>query len=495
MLQSLKNKILIRPRSLRGMFFKNFSWLVVGNIGSRLLKALIVIYAARRLGAEGYGIFSYALGLAGFFVFFKNIGIDGILTREVAKKPEKDREYFSTSLAIEIFLVAATFLLIVFAAPFFSGIAAASALLPLAALILVFDDLRDIFVALFRGKEKMELEAFVVIAGSLALVVFGFFVLRLQPTPFYFALANSVASLVSLGLGIFLARSFLASIGRYFSKNLIRPIFTSAWPIAVGGLAGIFLYNIDVIMIGWWRGAAEVGFYSAAQRVVGILAIFSSFVATAIFPTLSRLAESDKNKVAEIFSHSLKVIFIVALPLVAGGLVLREALIGLIFGPSYAAAIPAFAILIFSVLAVHPLAVFINILFAFDQQKKMVKFALIASLANVAINFILIPRIGGAGAAAATLASFVFYAAALGWTSWKICHFRIVDSLAKSAGASLLMGLLVFSFQAAGLPVLINIAVSSIFYFFCLFLMKEKTSGEIWSFLNYGFRNRIKNFK
>jgi len=493
MLDRFKKVFSFKAVTVRGTIVKNFGWLIAGNVGSRLLKALIVVYAARRLGVEGYGVFSYALGLAGFFVFFKNIGVDGILTREIAKKPEKDRQYFSTALGIEIFLVAITFLLIILAAPFFSGVEKAIVLLPLAAFILIFDDIRDIFIAFFRGKEKMEMEALIVVIGNVALLICGFLILRLWPTSFAFAAATAAASLIGVCFAAFLLRNFLRDFSAFFSKELVKPILKSAWPIAVGGLAGAFLFNVDIIMLGWWRGAAEVGLYSAAQRIVGLLAIFSSFVATTVFPTLSRLAESDKNKVEEVFAHSLKMIFIVALPLVAGGLILKTALIDLVFGPAYAAAAPIFGILLISILAVHPMAVFINILFVFDKQSKMIGYALTASLLNIALNFILIPRFGMMGAAVATAFSFVVYGFFLWRSSREICHFPLISGLVKPVVASILMAAAVFFLQAIGLPILVNIFLSSVFYFICLFFMKEKTMSEVFSFLNSSFRNRIKS--
>ena len=45
---------------------KNTFWLFFGQMMSRVLRAIIVIYAARVLGAASWGAFSYALGIAAF---------------------------------------------------------------------------------------------------------------------------------------------------------------------------------------------------------------------------------------------------------------------------------------------------------------------------------------------------------------------------------------------------------------------------------------------
>ena len=73
MITKINKLFLIRKMFAGGL--KNFAWLFAGNTGSHLLKAIITIYAARKLGTEGYGIYSYALGLAGFLFLSKTSGL------------------------------------------------------------------------------------------------------------------------------------------------------------------------------------------------------------------------------------------------------------------------------------------------------------------------------------------------------------------------------------------------------------------------------------
>lgn len=487
MIKEIKEKFFFKPQSVRGTILKNFLWLFAGNAGSHLLRGLIIVYAARVLGAAGYGTFSYALGLAGFFAFFKNIGVDTILTREVAKQPEKQHYYFATAFWIEIILLAITAFLIIFVAPFFSGVKEAIVLFPFVALIIIFDDLKDLFVAFFRGIEKMEWEALVTVATNIAIVVFGFGALLISVSPLYLALAYAAASLFGalLAGGIIFVRH-VRGFFRSFNKNMVVPILKSAWPFAVGGLAGAFLFNVDIVMLGWWRGTEEIGLYSAAQKIVGILAIFSGFIATVTLPKLSHFAYSDQQKMRHLLESSLKIIFITAFPLVIGGLILKSSIMGFIFGSSYLPATNAFAILLFSILAVHPLAIISTLLFVFDKQAKAIKYALTSSLCNIVLNFLLIPKYGMEGAAVATSISFFVYIILL-WRAGKaVCKFHIVSELLKPALATLVMGFLVYILKTVGINFLINIAVSGMFYFACLYFLKEKILVEFFSFLRSG---------
>ncbi|HCX45466.1 TPA: flippase, partial [Patescibacteria group bacterium] len=43
---------------------KNTLWLTGGEVTGRLIRAVLVVYAARTLGASDWGTFSYVLSLA-----------------------------------------------------------------------------------------------------------------------------------------------------------------------------------------------------------------------------------------------------------------------------------------------------------------------------------------------------------------------------------------------------------------------------------------------
>ncbi|MEK7464425.1 MAG: flippase [Patescibacteria group bacterium] len=479
----LKN-LLFGNRGAKQMVVKNFAWLSIGNLGSRFLKVFITLYIARRLGAESYGIFSYALGLASFFVFFRNTGIDVILTREVAKKREDEHSFFSTAFWIEIGLLLITVLLVLFVAPFFSKISAATVLLPIVALIIIFDDLRDMFVAFFRGKEKMELEALVMVVANLTLVVFGFLVLRLYPTPYALTVVYAISSVSCVFIASIFLRSFVKGIVRNFNKNLIKPILRSALPIGIAGLAGTLLFNVDIVMLGWWRTAQEIGLYSAAQKTAGILTLLPVVISTAILPVFSRFVHEQKEeKIRSTTETTLGILLMIAIPLVVGGIILRQSLVGFIFGSEYILAANAFAIILISIPASYVMPIFYNLIFAFDKQVKSVGYSIVASLFNVIFSFLLIPKYGIMGAAIATAGTTILYVALMWRLARKISNFRILPRPFKALFAALVMGIVVFLLQWMSVPILINIAISAGIYFLLLHLLKEKMIEEVFSLL------------
>ena len=164
-MQKIKD-FLFQNTSARQTAIKNTFWLAAGQMGSRLFRAVIIIYAARVLGVAEYGVFAYVLGIAGFFTIFADMGINTVLTRETSRNPKEAPNYFATSLSIKVILLILTGVIVIFAAPYISNIEIAKNLILLAALLIIVDGLRDFSSAFFRGKEKMELEALLTITSN-----------------------------------------------------------------------------------------------------------------------------------------------------------------------------------------------------------------------------------------------------------------------------------------------------------------------------------------
>ncbi len=471
--------LLFQNRGTRQTIAKNIFWLSIGQVASRLIRAVIIIYAARVMGASEYGIFSYLLGLAGFFTIFADIGVNQILTREISQKPDYRSKYFSTGFWIKIFLFLATTALIIFIAPYFSKMEKVAALIHFVALIVIFDGLREFCSAIFRAKEKMELEALAIILTNASITILGFVALYLSRTSqaitFSYAIATGLGALVAT---LFLRKEFRRLIGD-FERKLIKPIFSAAWPTALVGVLGAFMLNTDIIMLGWWRTAEEIGFYSASQRVVLALYALPAVLAGAIFPTLSRLiGQKNNDKVRQLMEISVTASLLIAIPMIIGGVILAKPIIELIYGQEYLPTVIVFKILMLTSLIIFPATLISNSILAYNRQKKMAVYIGIAAVGNIIFNSLLIPLCGIIGSAIATLVSQSINIS-LSWRLMKkINNFYTFRHLKKITVAGIMMGILSFAFNKLGLNVIINIIISAGIYFGILYLIKEKLLEE-----------------
>ncbi len=471
---------LFENRTPRQTVAKNSFWLVVSNFGGRLIKAILIIYAARVLGAASYGLFSYALTLAAFLTLFMDPGVNAVLMRDTAKStPEERLKLFSTTLTLKIGLLAAGVLVIIFIGPLVSTLPGAAALLPIVAFIMMFDTLREFFSSLIRGLEKMEWETAVFLFTNLAIVAFGFAFMQFRPTPKALGWGYALGTAFGAFAGVFAVRDYLKKAWVSFSGALAGPIIRSAWPFAITGALAMLLTNTDILIVSWMKTASDVGIYSAVIRIIQVLYLIPSVLQFSALPIFARLARREDEKFRLAFERVLGVIFLVSIPVAIGGAILGTGIVTLVFGPSYAPGSLSFKILMLTMLVDYPAGLISTAIFAYDHQKSLINTSLIGGISNVVFDLILIPPFGIAGSAVATLIAQTLSNAYLWHVMRKLNYFSIFPRLRKIIISAALMGGLAAALLFAGVPVALNILIGIAAYFGFLALSREPLLKEM----------------
>jgi O-antigen/teichoic acid export membrane protein len=471
---------LFENRGGRQTVAKNTTWLTISNYGGRIIKAAIIIYAARVLDTAGYGVFSYAVTLAGFVGLFLDPGINFILIREASKAPEeKKMAVFSTTFVIKAILVTIGVLIIIFVAPSFSILPGAKILIPIVAIILAFDTFREFFSSLIRSEEKMEWDAAIFLFTNAAVVVFGFIFLMISRTPLALTWAYAIGTVLG-GLAAFIFTfPYLKKSLPHFSPTLAVSVFQSAWPFAVIGALGLLLTNTDILIISWMRDASDVGIYAAVIRIVQVFYVIPGIIQTSTMPAFARLAREDKTRFRAGFERTLGFIFLCSVPLAFGGAILGTQVMTLVFGAPYAIGGVSLTVLMFAMVFDFPASVIGSAVFAYDHQKSLIVSSIIAGVSNIVLDLIFIPRFGITGSAFATLIA----QALSNWYLWsamkKINYFKILPRLKRVAVAGIVMGIATAALSWLGVNVVINVGISIVLYFTLLWALKEPVFTEI----------------
>ena len=467
-------KFLRENQSVRRTILKNTFWLSFGEIVGRILRAAVIIYAARVLGAEGFGIFSYVLGLAGLLTIFSDLGMAPVVVREGAKDPSLRARYFSTALGLSFVLAAMSTAIIILGTPLITKFPISQALIVLIALVFVFDLFRGLAgSAIFRASEKMEREAAVNIFTQLVLVIAGFFLITKLKTPESLALSYAVGSAGGLLLALYLTRHYIRSFLSRFDPSLIKPMLAASIPMSLTAILGAVMINTDTVLLGWMRTATDVGFFAAAQKPILLLYIVPSFIAAAIFPSLARFARNNPENFRLLTEKSLSAVLLIGLPLVAGRILTTKEVVELLYGSEYLPSINAMKILALTIITMFPMSMLTNGIFAYNEQKFLIKIGAVGVVLNAALDLILIPVWGIVGCALATL----FVQAVTSMLVWRKMHqlnsFSVLPSLKKIILATLVMSISVYVLLSVGAPVLLVVLLATIVYLGLLFLLKE----------------------
>ena len=221
-----------------------------------------------------------------------------------------------------------------------------------------------------------------------------------------------------------------------------RPLLSQAAPLVAHAILGLVIFNSDLIFLRALKDARTAGMYAAAYTLVSFLLNLGVTYGNSLLPVFTRLG-ADTAGQRRLFDDATVQVLAVALPLAVGGGLLAGGLMGTVFGGAYLASVPALQILIFSVIAAYVRTVVQMALIARNEQAFVLRTTAWSAAANLALNVVLIPRFGMAGAASATLATEVLRTViALVYASRLGLPFGAAPRLWRPVAGTLVMSLL-----------------------------------------------------
>ncbi len=397
---------------------RNTAFAFLAQLAGAAFTAGLTIFLARRLGSGGYGVLSLALGIAGLVLLPSDFGISHSVARFVAEH-RGDRTRIEAVLAdgLRLKVLAAltvSVLLGVLAAPIASSYGIPSLTWPI----------RGMAIALFGQSVMMTGTVFVAI--------------RRVDMQLRTALAESATELIaSLGLVLAGAGATGAAFGRAIGYLvgggatlvvltrmlgpgiLPRNVRFSADARQIAGYAGILLIvdgaytafsQIDVLVIGGYLGARSVGIFSAPMRLIAFLGYPGGAVSSGVAPRLTRGSAGGPNTGA--FHKALRLLLIVQAAITAFVLGWAGLLVNVGLGSGYresASVLRALAPFVFLSGFGSLVSISANYL---GKARWRVPVAIMTLGINVALDLILVPRIGVIGGAVGTDAAYALYAPA-----------------------------------------------------------------------------------
>ncbi|MGC8851903.1 MAG: flippase [Minisyncoccia bacterium] len=395
-------------KNTKQIIVKNTFWLTISSIFSKLVKYFLIIYAARLLNVTEYGYFNFAVSFAALFAVFADLGINSLISRDLAKEKETEIK-IPAIFTLKLILVIASFLLIVLASFFAPNSNLLQKAIILMAVFVTINSLSNFLYNCFYGKEEMQYQTITEITENGTATVLGIYLLLHLPYATTLTFAYAVSAIVGFVV-IFIL--FIKRFGQILKLKIDvqewRRVFSLSWPLALSSIFALIYTYTDTVMLGFWKLFEQIGYYNASQKIIALAIFPATLIITAFLPTFSRFSETDKQKAQTIFYYQNLTLLAIALPIVFGGYILANGLIIHIYGINYSPAILSLRILLLMV-GISYLSVSLgNTLFIYNQQKKAFWAYFSSAFLNVPLNALLIPRYGFYGAAVATvITSFI----------------------------------------------------------------------------------------
>lgn len=200
---------------------------------------------------------------------------------------------------------------------------------------------------------------------------------------------------------------------RYVTRRRVRDLAAFSFSNFMVHVAQKIVFSTDVIVVGIVLGTNPAGVYSVPAKLFALVFGVGTAATTLLFPAFaelegSRNADLQRRLLLSGLRAGMSLMLLLALPL----LLIPDLLIHGWIGGGYASGYPVLALLACVLLVHAPIFVLTQFLIARALQRPAAVVALVTTLANLALSFLLAATVGLWGVALATLSTDLV---ALGW--------------------------------------------------------------------------------
>jgi O-antigen/teichoic acid export membrane protein len=383
---------------------------------------VITIVAARRLSPESFGVFSLGSTLGWIVAVGSDCGIQLHLARAIARRPEDAAALLRGWLRVRLWTAGGALAFVGLSLVGGWRVAAAT---PIAVLAVVYacSGLVELLHYFYRGLSRSDVESSLILWQRGGTLVCGLIALSWKPDVTVLAIAMLIPVAIVLVMSLRIASTLAqgGNEGLYYESSRVPmegelvswSVFRrDVWPIGAGIVLSALYFRIDVFLVQLWSGTEAVAFYNAVFRLVEALRLFPAAVVAVVLPSLVRAG--DRRALVRVAGPLTAFATAAAAVLwIAAGW-----LIPFLYGAPYAAAVPAFRVLLLSFPLLSLNLVLTHQLVGWDGQRAYAGLCATALALNVGLNTGLIPIWSIEGAAWSTLATEIFLTAGCGAALW-----------------------------------------------------------------------------
>lgn len=382
---------------------------------------LTAIILARTLGPEQYGVYSYVLAIVSILAIPAMFGLPSLIVRETAKAEVKQEwgkmrglwfwsNSITASLSVAIAIIAAFVLWFnreSFTEMQFLTFAWGIAFIPLSALAALRGASLRGLRKVIQGQLPEQVVKPALFILMLAVVgLTGFTQLTAERAMMLNALSAGMAFIFGAWLLWRVKPQQLASVEKEYER---KAWMSSVIPLAMISGVEIFITQTDVIMLGWFDSAENVGIYRISLQGAQLSAFGIAVTNMVAMPYMSKFSHSKNiNSLKKLAKQSARAAFLIAILSTMVFYIYGELIIKLVFGENYINAY--YPLLLLSVgQVIHAgMGAGGTILNMSGREKGTLITLVFSGILNVILNYIFIPLWGIEGAALATLIAIVF---------------------------------------------------------------------------------------
>lgn len=387
---------------MRKQLLKDSAVYLGGSIIVQLLGFVGLVLLMQFLPVPVYGKYIYIIEFISIFAFFSDGGFTQLIVKETSQNPASVRDIYNKAQSAQI-LISLTMMGMILLFSFSINSITDFYYLSVYGLSVVISAFFAPMLAILVATGRKDLIFWKDISLGTLKLIFIITGIVLNAPLDYFVYLGFINCAVLLLLFLYIRHrehgGHLVSKPRVFESI---PFIRQGAVFTVLMAANVIYNKIDIIMLEKMKGSIEVGYYSGATRFIYPFMFISTAFMTAIFPSLAKYS-NDKLKFNSIQYLALYTLGFVGIVLSTLLFFNSTFIFNSIFHDKYDASIPVFRILVWYLAIVFIYGSISNNLVAKGKVTFLVYLNIVMILVNVALNFLLIPKMGARGAAISTL--------------------------------------------------------------------------------------------
>ena len=459
--------------------YRNLLFLSGGEIISKILQFILMVYAARLLDQASFGKFSFALSLSFIAIITADLGINQLLIREIARDKNNANKYFINAFVVKLIFALITYIFIILLLNGLNYPKDTRYVVYLIWIFTIISTFTDLFYSIFRAFERMFYDSLIKTLRMLILTSIGLYVLFKGYGVLTFSFVFIVVEALMVSVACIIAQKSFIKVKLDLSFKFMKDIVKTAFPLGIAFFFSSIYFYIDSIMLSKMKGDVQVAIYSVAYNLALAILFIPAVYTNAIYPVMSRYYKTSKEDLIYLYKKSFKYLYILGLPISAGLYILASRIIVFFYGKEYVGSVIALQIISWFLFIK-----FLNYLMAYalssvDRQNSRMIGQGLTAVFNVVLNLILIPKLGYIGAAVSTFFTEIFLFLLYYWYVSKSLHsFNFFPILIKPLIATAAMVTFIIF---ASLRLFLIIPLSGAVYFAILLLLKtfERDDFEI----------------
>lgn len=386
--------------------FENSSWLLIDKISKLFPGILVLALLARHLGPRVFGIWNYTIAFSAIMGSIAVLGMDKLVIKELMAADEEHSRIVSTIAFMRLLAAMLCMGVSIFLVHRMNPD-------PVYLLCIIFTS----FTVLFQSFDVMD--GFYQVSNSLKTAIVPKVVVFLLFCMFKcIAIFYDAPLLTFLWLSLLeLATTYVWILGRYtlhyaplslrqVNFRMARRLLGDSWMLIMANLLVVLFMKVDNILLNILATPEELGNYVVAVRISELWYALPTVVSTAMLPMLFRKKEEDQAAYLHVLGRWLRISCLISVLLAIVISMSAGMLMQLLYGAAYATAAGILRIHIWSAIPVFMMMVMVQYLFVEGKYKLYLYSNMISLVLNIVINLVLIPRMGGKGAAIATVVAY-----------------------------------------------------------------------------------------